>query len=77
MQPLSPRQMQVLEILQRHTKAGLHGPISTLSVRDVMRALGIASVSTAHDHLMALERKGYIKRLPNRRILIKQGVPVA
>jgi repressor LexA len=36
------------------------------SVRELGRALDLRSPSTVHQHLQALERKGYIKRYGDR-----------
>jgi len=56
--PLTARQRQVLE----HIAASIrhHGIVP--SVREIGQALGMRSPSTVHQHLTALERKGYIRR---------------
>lgn len=60
--PLTERQRQVLE----HIAASIrrHGIVP--SVREIGQALGMRSPSTVHQHLTALERKGYIKRYGDR-----------
>ncbi len=60
--PLTERQRQVLE----HIAASIrrHGIVP--SVREIGQALGMRSPSTVHQHLTALERKGYIKRHGDR-----------
>lgn len=60
--PLTDRQRQILEhIAQSIRKNGI-----VPSVREIGNALGMRSPSTVHQHLMALERKGYIKRAGDR-----------
>lgn len=56
--PMTERQRQVLE----HIAASIrrHGIVP--SIREIGQALGMRSPSTVHQHLTALERKGYIKR---------------
>lgn len=61
-QPLTARQRQILEHLALSIRRSGYVP----SVREVGRALGLRSPSTVHQHLNALERKGYIKRYGDR-----------
>jgi repressor LexA len=56
--PMTDRQRQVLE----HIAASIRRNGIVPSVREIGQALGMRSPSTVHQHLMALERKGYIKR---------------
>lgn len=56
--PITERQRQVLEHIA--TSIRRHGIVP--SVREIGQALGMRSPSTVHQHLTALERKGYIKR---------------
>lgn len=60
--PLTVRQRQILEHLALCIRRSGYVP----SVREVGRALGLRSPSTVHQHLHALERKGYIKRYGDR-----------
>lgn len=60
--PLTERQRQVLE----HIAASIRGSGIVPSVREIGQALGLRSPSTVHQHLIALERKGYIKRYGDR-----------
>lgn len=55
---LTERQRQVLE----HIAASIRRNGIVPSVREIGQALGMRSPSTVHQHLIALERKGYIKR---------------
>jgi repressor LexA len=56
--PLTPRQQEILShIAQRIRKTGI-----VPSVREIGHALGMRSPSTVHQHLMALSRKGYLRR---------------
>ncbi|MDR7469444.1 MAG: transcriptional repressor LexA [Armatimonadota bacterium] len=56
--PLTPRQRQILECLAVAIRRFGIVP----SVREIGQAVGLRSPSTVHQHLDALERKGYIKR---------------
>lgn len=60
--PMTDRQRQVLE----HVAASIRRNGIVPSVREIGQALGMRSPSTVHQHLMALERKGYIKRYGDR-----------
>jgi len=60
--PLTERQRQILEHLAMCIRRSGYVP----SVRELGRALGLKSPSTVHQHLHALERKGYIKRQGDR-----------
>ncbi|HEY3247901.1 MAG TPA: transcriptional repressor LexA [bacterium] len=56
--PLTDRQREILE----HIAASIRRTGIVPSVREIGQAMGMRSPSTVHQHLMALERKGYIKR---------------
>ncbi len=78
MEALTPRQEQVLEMIQSFTAA--HGyPPTRYEIAD---ALGFSSVNAAVDHLKALARKGTIELLPGAsrgiRVLVRErkGLPV-
>ncbi|MDR7493945.1 MAG: transcriptional repressor LexA, partial [Armatimonadota bacterium] len=60
--PLTDRQRQVLE----HIAASIRRSGIVPSVREIGSALGMRSPSTVHQHLTALERKGYIRRAGDR-----------
>jgi len=60
--PLTDRQRQVLE----HIAISIRRSGIVPSVREIGSALGMRSPSTVHQHLTALERKGYIKRAGDR-----------
>src|ERR1044071_6508545 len=60
MQPLTPRQTEVLEYLRRHLQ--LHGVPPTRA--EIVSAFGFRSPTAAEDHLRALARKGAIRLLP-------------
>ncbi len=60
--PLTDRQRQILEHIARSIRKNGIVP----SVREIGHALGMRSPSTVHQHLTALERKGYIKRYGDR-----------
>ncbi|MBI3947472.1 MAG: repressor LexA [Armatimonadetes bacterium] len=56
MKGLSPKQKQVLGILESAVREGEH-----LTVREIGDRIGVSSTCTVHQHLKALERKGYLK----------------
>ncbi|MDH7569194.1 MAG: MarR family transcriptional regulator [Armatimonadota bacterium] len=61
MKGLSPRQKLVLAILEEAALKGEH-----LTVREIGDRLGVSSTCTVHQHLKALERKGYLKPANHR-----------
>ncbi|MDR7471168.1 MAG: transcriptional repressor LexA [Armatimonadota bacterium] len=60
--PLTDRQRQVLDYIASSIRTRGIVP----SVREIGQALGLRSPSTVHQHLLALERKGYIRRHGDR-----------
>lgn len=59
---LTKRQQELLDYLKRvHRETGVMP-----STREIQSAFGFASQTAAVSHLRALERKGVIKRLPNK-----------
>jgi len=60
--PLTDRQREVLE----HIATSIRHSGIVPSIREIGHALGMRSPSTVHQHLTALERKGYIKRYGDR-----------
>ena len=61
-QPLTAKQAQVYAFLQEYIARHAHAPY----IREVQEGCGIASYKSALDRLVALERKGWIDRAPNR-----------
>ena len=59
---LTGRQRQIFDYLVREVRDKGYAP----SVREIGMALGLRSPSTVHQHLMALEQKGCIKRHGDR-----------
>ncbi|MDQ7828931.1 MAG: transcriptional repressor LexA [Armatimonadota bacterium] len=59
---LTQRQQQILQYVATCIRRSGYVP----SVREVGRAVGLRSPSTVHQHLVALERKGYIRRHGDR-----------
>lgn len=57
-QPLTARQHEILQ----HVAACIRRSGIVPSVREIGFALGMRSPSTVHQHLSALERKGYLRR---------------
>src|SRR3990167_3517963 len=62
MQPLTKRQRQILEFLERFIKAHGFAP----SLMEIGEAFGFSSLATTHAHLSHLQEKGYIFRAWNR-----------
>ncbi|MGH8967423.1 MAG: transcriptional repressor LexA [Actinomycetes bacterium] len=59
---LTPRQRKVLEVIRDWVDRFGYPP----SVREIGDAVGLTSTSSVHHQLRALERKGYLRRDPNR-----------
>jgi repressor LexA len=55
---LGPRQKRILEFILSTVEARGYPP----SVREIAEAVGLASPSTVHAHLEALQSKGYIRK---------------
>lgn len=77
MDPLSPRQRDVLRFLVGVVDEQGRFP----SVREIGRRLGVSSPATVKQHLEALEAKGYLARRGDKLVLVpavreEQGVPV-
>ena len=60
--PISQRQRQILEFIERHMHAKSYPP----SVREIGEAVGLTSPSTVHTHLNTLTRLGYLRRDPSK-----------
>ncbi|HEX5367695.1 MAG TPA: transcriptional repressor LexA [Acidimicrobiales bacterium] len=60
--PLTPRQREVLQTIERHMRERGYPP----SVREIGEAVGLTSPSTVHAHLGALQRRGYLRRDPTK-----------
>jgi repressor LexA len=59
---LTPRQRRVLEVIRHWLDRHGYPP----SVREIGEAVGLTSTSSVAHQLRALERKGYLRRDPNR-----------
>jgi len=59
---LTPRQRRVLEVIRDWVDRFGYPP----SVREIGDAVGLTSTSSVHHQLRTLERKGYLRRDPNR-----------
>lgn len=59
---LTKRQYRVLAFLDSFVRGNGYCP----SFDEVRKALGLASLATVHKHMNTLQRKGYIRRDPNR-----------
>ncbi|MDI6871160.1 MAG: transcriptional repressor LexA [Bacillota bacterium] len=58
MKGLSPKQEAVLRYLEDVSASGRQMP----TVREIAQAVGVSSTATIHQHLAALENKGFIRR---------------
>ncbi|MDQ3952928.1 MAG: transcriptional repressor LexA [Actinomycetota bacterium] len=59
---LTDRQRQTLEFIAETVAERSYPP----SVREICEALGLASSSTVHSHMQALQRKGYLRIDPTK-----------
>lgn len=59
---LTPRQSRVLEVIRASVESRGYPP----SMREIGEAVGLSSTSSVAHQLMALERKGYLRRDPHR-----------
>ena len=59
---LTPRQRKVLRVIREWVDEHGYPP----SVREIGDAVGLTSTSSVHHQLRTLERKGYLRRDPNR-----------
>lgn len=57
-QPLTQRQAQLYQYLAQYIAANGYAP----AFDEIARHFGYASLATVHEHLVNLERKGWIKR---------------
>lgn len=57
---LTPRQRQVLEAVETFIRQQEYPPTRA----ELAKALGMTSHNGAHEHLLALEKKGFLKLLP-------------
>jgi repressor LexA len=68
---LTPRQRDVLNFILAHDKAHGFAP----SIREIGLGVGIKSAGRVSDLLNALDKRGYITRLPHRsRSIVVRGV---
>jgi len=70
---LTPRQRKVLEVIRAAVERKGYPP----SMREIGEAVGLTSSSSVSHQLAALERKGYLRRDPNRPRAIEVRVPGA
>jgi repressor LexA len=61
-QKLTTRQQEIYEFIREHTAAHGYPP----TVRDIGKAVGLASSSTVHAHLANLEKAGLLRRDPSK-----------
>lgn len=62
MQKLSKRQQMIYDFIKSEVETKGYPP----SVREIAKAVGLASSSTVHGHLERIESKGYIRRDPTK-----------
>ena len=60
--PLTVRQRQILQCIDESMRERGYPP----SVREIGARVGLGSPSTVHTHLNTLQRRGYLRRDPNR-----------
>jgi len=59
---LTKRQQEILDFIRRHSAEQGYPP----TVRDIGKAVGLASSSTVHQHLANLEQLGLLRRDPSK-----------
>lgn len=62
LQKLSKRQQMIFDFIKNEVETKGYPP----SVREIAKAVGLASSSTVHGHLERIEKKGYIRRDPTK-----------
>lgn len=62
MEKLSNRQQMIFDFIKSEVDVKGYPP----SVREIAKAVGLASSSTVHGHLKRIEKKGYIRRDPTK-----------
>ncbi len=62
MKKLSKRQQMIFDFIKNEVETKGYPP----SVREIAKAVGLASSSTVHGHLERIENKGYIRRDPTK-----------
>src|SRR5699024_8901490 len=62
MTKLSKRQQAIIDFIKKEVNDKGYPP----SVREIAKAVNLASSSTVHGHLSRLENKGYIRRDPTK-----------
>jgi repressor LexA len=76
MDTLTPRQAQILKLIEDYTESSGYPPTRS----EICEAMGFRSPNAAEEHLRALARKGVIEMIPgaSRGIRLKQepGVPI-
>ena len=70
--PLTIRQERLLKIIEESMAKRGYAP----TLQEMARAMGISSLQGVKDHLIALERKGYLNRFPGRRRAITVTQPL-
>ena len=66
--PLTPRQRQIFKYIKEYIERNDYPPV----YEDIGRAVGLSSTATIYNHIKALEKKGYIKRLKG----VSRGIQV-
>lgn len=70
---LTMRQKKVYEFVKEYIEANKRAPY----IREIQNGCGSISYKAAVDKLLALERKGYIRRAPNKHRGIELGEMVS
>jgi repressor LexA len=72
MRGLTSRQREVLDAIR--VFYAVHGVPP--SIRELGAILGVTSVSTTHSHVVALYKKGYLRKAIDRNGIFRNYVPV-
>lgn len=70
---LTSRQLAILEVIKESVETRGYPP----SIREICESAGLASTSSVSHQLTMLERKGYLRRDPNRPRAVDVRVPAA
>jgi repressor LexA len=57
--PLTPRQRQIFKFIKEYIAGNDYPPVYS----DIGKAVGLSSTATVFNHIRALEKKGYLKRI--------------
>lgn len=69
--PLTPKQKKVMDFVKKYSEKHEFAP----SLQEICKHLGVSSPATAHQHLVALESKGFVEREKNQKRSVTLHTP--